>query len=349
MVQTRRRQYQLDQSKNQTENQTENHQESETAQIRSDDISTGEETWREPLEKLYHDVGFRGSFSSKISEFLRTTDTPSKFKPIKKRNFPRRQVIARFPFELFMADLFEYPYFTRINRGWRYGLVMIDCFSRKIFYKSLKKKNASSMAEAFDSIFKDFDELPINIVTDSGTEFFNSAVSKVFDSFGIVHYKTPSKTRWKASMAERAIRTLKSRLAKIFYYRKSNVWYDVIEKVVSNYNHTIHRSHGKRPVDVTDENRDDVYKKLYPKQSISVVCKFKIGDKVRKIREKTLFEKGYTQNWSDEIYIISAVRSNDKVCWYKIKSLDQEEIPGIWYYHQLNLVSRNASSPDRNG
>ena len=210
----------------------------------------------------------------------------------------------------------------------------------------MKNKSAATTAEAFDLIFRDFDELPLNIVTDSGTEFFNTRVSKVFDSFGIVHYKTPTKTRWKASMAERAIRTLKSRLAKIFYRRKNNVWYDVIDKVVSNYNHTVHRSHGKRPIDVTDENRDEVYKKLYPKQSVPIVCKFKIGDKVRKIREKTLFEKGYTQNWSDEIFVISAVRSNDKVCWYKLKSLNQEEVPGIWYYYQLNLVGRNATTSD---
>ena len=354
VLQTRKKKYQPLQSKNrEAKNQMETKltTENQTNQVQNQkdqtERSTEEETWKEQLEKLYHDIDFTGSYSSKLSEFLRTTDTPSKFKPIKKRNFPRRKVIARFPYELFMADLFEYPYFTRVNRGWRYGLVIIDCFSRKIFYKSLKKKNASTMAEAFDSVFKDFDELPVNIVTDSGTEFFNSAVSKVFDSFGIVHYKTPTKTRWKASMAERAIRTLKSRLAKIFYRRKNNIWYDVIDKVVSNYNHTTHRSHGRRPIDVTDENRDDVYKKLYPKQSVSVVCKFKIGDKVRKIREKTLFEKGYTQNWSDEIFIISSVRQSRGVCWYKLTTLDEEQLPGIWYYYQLNLVSRNVGENQR--
>ena len=248
-----------------------------------------------------------------------------------------------------MADLFEYPLFKRINRGYVYGLIIIDCFSRKIYFKPLKKKDAISTATAIDQILSELNEPPINFVTDAGKEFFNSSVNKVFESFGVVHYKPPTKTQWKASMAERAIRTIKSRLAKIFYKRKSNKWIDVIEQVIENYNNTPHRAHGFKPVDVTDENREAVYKKLYPTQTISVVCKLFVGDTVRKIREKTHFEKGYTQNWSDELFVIESVQSDDRKCWYKLKTLNNEKIPGIYYYYQLNLVSRNASLSQRNG
>ena len=327
---------------------------SETSQIKvkgqkdkkiDDQPSVKNTTWKELLDDLYHNTEFAGSYSSKLSEFIRTNDTTSKFKPILKRKFPRRKVVARFPFELFMADLFEYPFYKRINRGFKFGLVIIDCFTRKIFFKSLKNKNGSTVAEALDSILGDLDEPPVNLITDAGTEFFNSNVNKVLDAYGIVHYKTPTKTRWKASFAERAIRTLKTRLAKIFYRRQNYVWYDVIDKVVKNYNETKHSAHGFRPVDVTEANRDEVYKKLYPKRSLSVVCKLFIGDRVRKLREKSQFEKGYTQNWSDEIFIISSVQSNERLCWYYLETLNGVKVPGIWYYYQLNLVSRDATSP----
>lgn len=246
-----------------------------------------------------------------------------------------------------MADLFEYPFFKRINNGYVYGLVIIDCFTRKLYFKPLKKKDAVSTATALDQILSELDEPPINFVTDSGKEFFNSNVHKVFESFGIVHYRPPTKTLWKASMAERAIRTIKSRLAKIFYKRKSNKWIDVIDKVVDNYNNTPHRAHGFKPVDVTDENREIVYKKLYPSKNVSVVCKLFVGDKVRKIREKSLFEKGYTQNWSDELFIVDSVRNDGIKCWYKLITLNNEEVPGVFYYNQLNLVARNAPVPER--
>ena len=344
MVQTRRKQY----HRVEPRKTIEPNQQMETVDtIKDSQPSPNADDWKEQLNKLYHNKSFAGSYSSKLAEFIRTNETSSKFKPIQKLKFPRRQIIARFPFELFMADLLEYPFYARINRGFKYGLVVIDCFTRMIYFKPMKKKSAETTANAFDEIFAEFDEPPINIVTDAGTEFFNSRVNKVFESYGIVHYKTPTKTRWKASMAERAIRTIKTRLAKIFYKRQNNIWYDVVDQVVVNYNNTVHSAHGFRPQDVNEESRDAVYKKLYPKTEISLVCKLKRGDKVRKIREKTQFEKGYTQTWSDEIYVISAVKSNSKVCWYKLESLNQEKVPGIWYYYQLNLVSRNASTFDR--
>ena len=77
-------------------------------------------------------------------------------------------------------------------------------------HAEMKKKDKHHAALAFETIFREFDEFPVNLVTDGGKEFFNSLVAKVFQNYGINHYKTPSKTKWKASMAERAIQTIKS-------------------------------------------------------------------------------------------------------------------------------------------
>ena len=178
--------------------------------------------------------------------------------------------------------------------------------------------------------------------------FFNSSVRKVFDSYGINHYKTPTRTKWKASVAERVIRTIKSRLEKYFASKKNHRWLDVLDQFVKNYNSVPHSSHGLPPQDVSSENREYVYKKLYPNKNLTVVCKLKIGDRVRKIREKSDFEKGYTKNWSEEIYIIHKQYQSNLVCWYKLKNIRGEVIPGIWYYYQLNLVARHDNQSDRN-
>ena len=81
--------------------------------------------------------------------------------------------------------------------------------------------------------------------------------------------------------------------------------------MVSDYNATPHSTHKLPPQDVDHTNRDEVYKKLYPSISIKTVCKLQIGDKVRKIIEKDIFEKGYTQNWSDQIFIIAKVKQKN--------------------------------------
>ena len=302
--------------------------------------NTSEEALNKQLKELYEDVKSTPNYSAKITNFLRSYDVHSKHRRITKKTFPRRRVIARFPFELFMADLIEYQEDRFINRGYKFILLMIDCFTKMIYVAPMKRKTKEWSADAFESIFKKLENYPVNLVTDGGLEFFNSSVQKIFETYGINHYKTPTKTKMKASIAERAIRTIKNRLEKYFRHTGKRKWIDVIDHFVANYNKTPHRSIGMPPQDVNDENRDEVYKKLYPLRNLTVVCRLQLGDKVRKIVEKKDFEKGYTQNWSDEIYEIATVQQSNTVCFYKLKHLNGEKITGIYYYYQLNLVSR---------
>ena len=109
----------------------------------------------------------------------------------------------------------------------------------------------------------------------------------VLINYGINHYTTPTRTKWKASYAERVIRTLKSRIQKYFIRNKTNKWIDIIQNVVDDYNRTPHSAHGLPPQDVGSENREIVYKKLYPNLTIRAVCKLGVGDKVRKILHKS--------------------------------------------------------------
>ena len=294
------------------------------------------------MRELYDDITKTPSFSAKINEFLRKHKLHSKHRRIVKRKFPRRRVIARYPFEIFMADLIEYPKYKTLNKGYVYILLLIDCFTKKIFLAPMKKKDKEHSAKAFEAIFKGFDRYPVHIITDGGKEFFNSSVYKVFQNYGINHYKTPTRTRWKASMAERAIQTIKNRLHKYFKLTGKNIWINVLNQVADNYNSTPHSSHTLPPQDVNDENRDDVYKRLYPDKRLTTICKLKIGDKVRTLKEKTDFEKGYTQKWSDKIFTIKAVRQSGGVCWYILEDHTKVEQSGIWYYYQLNLVSKNV-------
>ena len=296
---------------------------------------------KEKLDILYNDIKSVPNYSAKITDFLRKNNVHGQYRRIIKKTFPRRRVISRFPFDLFMADLIEYPHDRFVNNGYKFILILIDCFTKMVYAAPMKKKNKEWTADAFESIFKEFDEFPVNLVTDGGKEFFNSSVQKVFQNYGINHYKCPTKTKWKASVAERAIRTIKSRLEKYFRFHKRRKWIDVLQQFIENYNKTPHRSIGMAPQEVSAENRDKVYKRLYPYKDISVVCKFKIGDKVRKIRDKKEWEKGYTENWSEKIYKIIESRQSNGVCFYKIADLDNKLVDGIWYYYQLNLVARN--------
>ena len=241
-----------------------------------------------------------------------------------------------------MADLIEYPKYKNQNSNYRFILVIIDCFTKYVWTVPMKFKTAQWTSEAFESVFKTFDKFPVHMVTDRGLEFYNVQVQKVFQNYGINHYSISTKSKWKASIVERVIRTLKTRLERYFTKNNTHRWKDVIEQMTTNYNATPHRSHGYAPMKIDHSNQQAVYKRLYPDRSLRTDCRLQVGDKVRKIIDKTLFEKGYTANWSEEIYKIKEIRQSNGVCWYYLTTLNDEPLDGIWYYYQLNLVSKHV-------
>lgn len=304
-----------------------------------------ETTLKRKLEELYADITAEPSYSSKLESFLRYNQNYATHTSIRKKNFPRRRVIARFPNEIWMADLIEYGKHTKhINRGYIYILVVIDCFSKQVWARPLKTKSGPETAIALESILKDLDDFPINLVTDSGREFFNYDCNKILQAYGINHYSVPTKSKFKASVVERVIRTIKTRLERYFAMQKSKKWIDVIDQFIKNYNGTPHKSHGLKPLDVSHENRDVVYKRLYPKIGLTTVCKYRKGDKVRHILKKKEFEKGYTQSWTDEIFTIIDVRQSNQICWYLLANHAGQKLDGIWYYYQLKLVKKHDNS-----
>ena len=62
--------------------------------------------------------------------------------------------------------------------------------------------------------------------------------------------------------------------------------------------------------------------------------RFKINDRVRMSKFKNIFAKGYTPNWSKEIFIFDKI--NDTVPYtYNLKDLNDEEIIGSFYDQEL--------------
>jgi len=135
------------------------------------------------------------------------------------------------------------------------------------------------------------------------------------------------------------IRTLKSRLYRYFEYKKTWKYTDVLQLLVESYNKSKHRSIGMAPVAVTKDTEDQVRKKLYPDtEDKPIHFKYNVGDKVRIAREKTVFGKGYTQQWTDEIFTIAQRQVTDPPV-YKLKDYNGEFIVGTFYEPELQLVT----------
>lgn len=65
--------------------------------------------------------------------------------------------------------------------------------------------------------------------------------------------------------------------------------------------------------------------------------KFKVGDEVRITKYKHIFEKGYTPNWTTEIFTITQVKNTNPTT-YKLIDYQNQPIKGGFYEEELNKV-----------
>ena len=69
--------------------------------------------------------------------------------------------------------------------------------------------------------------------------------------------------------------------------------------------------------------------------------KFKVGDHVTISKYKNIFAKGYTPNWSDEVFVITKIKNT--VPWtYAISDLNDEEITGSFYEKELQKADQKG-------
>ena len=132
----------------------------------------------------------------------------------------------------------------------------------------------------------------------------------------------------KSVVAERFITTLKNKLHKYMTATGKNVYYDVLDDVVNEYNNTKHKTIKMNPIDARDNKRVCI------DEHNEKDSRFKVVDRVRISKIENIFAKGYTPNWSTEIFIINKI--NDTVPYtYNLKGLNGEEIIDSFYDKEL--------------
>ena len=67
--------------------------------------------------------------------------------------------------------------------------------------------------------------------------------------------------------------------------------------------------------------------------------KFKVGNHVRISKYKNIFPKGYTPNWSEDVFVVSKVK-NTLPLTYVISDLNGEKITGSFYERELQKSSQ---------
>ena len=137
----------------------------------------------------------------------------------------------------------------------------------------------------------------------------------------------------KSVVNERFIRILKNKIFKDMTTILKNIYFDVLDDTADKYNNTVHRTIKMKPIDVTSDSYAEYNEDFNKKDP-----KFKVGDNVRISKYKNIFAKGYTQNWSEEVFAVSKIK--DTVPWtYEISDLNGEKIARSSYEKELQKTS----------
>ena len=110
----------------------------------------------------------------------------------------------------------------------------------------------------------------------------------------------------------------------------NTIWINDLDKLVNEYNNSYHRSIKMKPILASKKSNENIVRNnLYNFKNTNKKPKFSIGDRVRVSLLKNTFEKSYTSNWSEEIFIIETQffafkvdsRTGVKVLFYTLLSL----------------------------
>ena len=263
-------------------------------------------------------------------------------KPIT-RNFRKRRVISYGIDKIWAADLVEIQKYSKWNKGIKYLLMVIDVFSKYGWIVPLKDKKTESVSLSFDRIFKKSKRKPEKLWTDKGSEFISKHLKDFLKTHSIILYHTENEE--KSSIVERWNKTKKYKMWKMFSANNNTVYWDKLDKLVDDYNNTYHSSIKMSPTEARKkENENKVFAYLYgdliylkPKNP-----KFSIGDKVRLSKYKRrVFDKGYTPNWTEEVFVVDKVMLTKPVTYYVVDLLG-EKVEGSFYEKELQKAKQQT-------
>lgn len=273
-----------------------------------------------------------------VEQWLSGQDAYTLHRPVTNK-FKRRPTIVSGMSEQLQMDLIDVRKYVKDNDGMNYILTAIDVFSKKAWAIPIKNKSSDEMLRAIKLIIDETEFRTIQ--TDKGKEFFNKFVQKLFRDKGIKHFTTENETI-KASVVERFNRTLQDTLHRLYTRNKSYRFVDSLQSVLDAYNSRFHSSIGMSPNDVNFDNQEDVWLRLYEADLTTTKPRYKVGDRVRISKARMAFERGYTPNWTTEIFVIRSVNKTKPVT-YSLEDYAGDNIEGTFYEKELQKVSEPKS------
>ena len=280
------------------------------------------------LSELYYDAESPAGFGSvkKLAQFAGVNQKTAQtwlskqfaytlHKPSKRRYATGPYRVAKID-DQWQVDLVEMTEFAAVNDNFKYLLTCIDLFSRFAWARGLKNEESNSVLMAFRDIIDDSGRKPKKLQSDAGKEFQNRHFQHYLNVNGITFFVVQS--AFKAAVVERFNRTLKGKMYKYFTYTGSHRWIEVLPRLLTSYNNSVHRSIGVAPSNVNNVNEQEIWQRQQQRLPQKVAQRdkhtmFRVGDHVRLSHTRKVFDRGYLPTWTDAVYKISKIIKTPKI------------------------------------
>ncbi len=201
-------------------------------------------------------------------------------------------------------------------------LTVIDAFTKFAVVKPLRDKSAKYVNKAFESIFEGKRQ-PRALITDNGAEFNNNELQDILAHYDITHINTRPYHPQANANVEVFNRTIKTMIERYMTHYNTRKYVDILDKLVDNYNSTIHSTTKTKPDEAiaNNANHDQIKQniknrgtKWVEQANSKLPDDFRQGDYVRhyaesnkEIRRNKTFRKGFHKQWSDEVYCVAYI------------------------------------------
>ena len=232
------------------------------------------------------------------------------------RKFDKGKVHSSFVDNICGAYLADMQLISKFSIGFRILLGVIDIYRKYAGIIPLKDKKDITISNAFHKILKESIRKPNKIGVDKGIEFYNRSMKLWLEQNNLEMYSTHNEG--KSVAAEKFIRTLKNKIYKYMISVSKYVYIDKLVDIVNKYNNTYDSTIKVKLIDVKPNIYNDSSKEINEKDP-----KFKFGHTFRISKQENVFTKGYTPNWSEEVFVIKNVANT--VPWtYVISDIKRE-------------------------
>ena len=211
------------------------------------------------ISKIYK--YYNGNINRKeIERILSTIPTYTKYKQRKKSNL-HNPFFIYYVHQQWQIDVTHISKLQEYNDSISHLLIVMECFSRKIFVASMKSKSSVDVLQSFTDIHQYMGKSPYSIYVDKGLEFNSNIFKNYCKEHKIKLIFSQSIT--KAALVERSQRTLQGIMFRFMDKFNTNRYIDHLQDIVSTYNCKINRTIKMSPNDAyLEKNYSTVMKNL---------------------------------------------------------------------------------------